>query len=120
VKDNNRIVLFILDPNGVQVPLWYKKYMKAFNFWNTAHVSHSQIIFNSFNEKILQVLNVYITKRYPNTYSISTETETNINEFKLNFTGNNEYQVGGYCALFCVLFIHVIYNNINVHNRDVF
>ena len=120
IKDNNRIVLFILDPNGVQVPLWYKKYMKAFNYWNTAHVSHSQIIFNSFNEKILQVLNVYITKRYPNTYSISTEIETNINEFKLNFTGNNEYQVGGYCALFCVLLIHIIYNNINIHNRDVF
>ena len=32
IKDKNRTFLLILDPNGVQVQLWYKKYIKAFNY----------------------------------------------------------------------------------------
>ena len=32
----------------------------------------------------------------------------------------SEYQEGGYCALITVFFIHILYNNIVIHNRDIF
>jgi len=113
--------VFILDPNGVQVdgPKWWHKYTRIF-FKNTGKkISNVEMVEHFFNEQIVQVLIEQINKNYPNEYEITFDTKINLNAYNINVVGS-AYQEDGYCMLISFFFIHLVYNNITIHNRDIF
>ena len=122
IKQNNNVFVFILDPNGAQgeEPEWWQKYteiiesktkkQKLSNFKRVAHF---------FNKQILDVFIQEIDKKYPGTYNCTYDREINLNPHHLNFSGG-KFQEDGYCLLISFFFIHILYNNIAIHNRELF
>ena len=113
IKKDDTVFIFIIDPNSVQEPMWWLKYKQHLDtgarFKYVEHV---------FNIQILSVLSKKIKEKNPN-YRILQDTKININPFNINFSGS-PYQEGGYCVLISFFFIHILYNNIVLHNKDVF
>ena len=121
IKDNRNVFVFILDPNGVQVqgPKWWQKYTEVF-FKNTGKkISKSDMVENFFNKTILGVLIDQINEKYPRFYECTYDPKVNLNPHNFNF-GGSDYQEDGYCLLISYYFIHILYNNIAIHNRDIF
>ena len=109
IRQQGTVVGFILDSTGVIAP----------NARNPAmYQIHKKRHF--FNEKVLTVLFERIEKTYPNTYTFVHDPDINLNPYNLNFGGGPYQEQYGFCVLFSIFFIHIIYNNICIHNRNIF
>lgn len=121
LKKEKTVFVFILDPNGVQVngPEWWQKYTQIL-FKNTRKkISTYQKVEHFFNQEIVRVLIEQINKIHPDEYECTFDPKVNLNPYKFNI-GGSAYQANGYCALISFFFIHLVYNNITIHNRDAF
>ena len=104
VKQDKHIILFVLDPNGLQSSdVNNSRECEVMNFFN-------QLLIDEMIEEIEMV---------SDEYNVTVETEINLNPHNINF-GGHPYQQDGYCLLISFFFIHVLYNNITIHNRRVF
>ena len=115
IKKDIDVFLFIIDPNGTQEPTWWKTYKQKFYENSRVRIN---LVEHFFNKQLLNNLSKKINETYPN-YIILTDTKVNINPFNINISGSR-YQEPGYCVLVSYFFIHIVYNNIVLHNKDSF
>jgi hypothetical protein len=109
IRQESTVVGFILDSTGVIAP----------DGWNPSmYQIHKKRHF--FNTNILTVLFDRIKDKYPNTYTFVHDPDINLNPYNLNFGGGPYQEQYGFCVLFSTFFIHIIYNNICIHNRHIF
>ena len=111
IKQNSTVVGFIVDSAGVIAP----------NNWGDHDaVFHAHTKRHPFNKKMLELLFNQIEDKYPNTYTFVYEPDINLNPYHINFGGGPYQEQYGFCVLISTFFIHIIYNNICIHNRNFF
>ena len=123
IKQKNNVFVFILDPNGVQVERssWWKTYTEKIEQMKQGQVRGNtkfQKVAHFFNQEMLRVLIEKINHKYSH-YRCTYDPKINLNPHDLNI-GGSEYQQDGYCVLISFFFIHILYNNIAIHNREDF
>ena len=123
LKQNENIFIFILDSNGVQIEktIWWQKYTSIFLKNTNKKMSNYEMVDHFFNEQIVQVLINQIKQKsnYPTKYRYKYDTKLNLNPYNMNPRGS-EYQQDAYCVIVTIFFMHLLYNNIALHNRDLF
>ena len=121
IKKEKDVFIFILDPNGPQIERspWWQKYFENLNKISSVqyfqNISRFKRVGHFFNTQIVETLKTLINKQY-SMYNCTYDRKINLNPHQINMEGS-EYQQGGYCLLISFFFIHILYNNIVIHNR---
>ena len=107
IKKERDVFVFILDADGVSSS-WWQNYIKQ--------IGRPQIVQPFFNEQIVEIIKKQINDTIEGYYNfINDDTKShNING------GSTENQQSGYTVLVSFFFIHILYNNIVIHNRNIF
>jgi len=117
IKNDRDVFVFILDSNGAQIEKssWWQKY--ATEIYKTSQVQVQVEFQDFFNEHIVDVIEQQIIHKYPNTYNFIylDGDKINLNPYEIIVD-----QQGGYCVLISYFFMHILYNNISIHNRNIF
>ena len=127
IKKEKDVFVFILDSNGVQLERssWWQQYMDEINKISSVpydtNISNVERVEHFFNEHIVETVKSEINELYPNEYNFIADenNKINLNPHDIN-VGGSDYQQGGYCLLISYFFIHILYNNIVIHNRSAF